>query len=438
MPDRSASRRPQLGEVMGLSPLVGASVGGILGGVAVGWVLVAALLAWKRPAGVLGGGLMGLGLSLYLGKQHNPDAGESFCSAGDVFNCDVVNRSEWSEVGGVPVALIGAGFYAACAVAGFFWMRDPARHGRVPHLVTLGGGLSLLFSAFLAFQSYQLGSWCLFCIGLYGVNALLFTSGFLGMKGSTDSMAQAISAAIFGKDDRSSNVMLTAGIVTFVASMFWYRSLGGESTLPVNDAGKVDYSGLYEPVNGKLEIDGTEPILGDPAAPYTVVEFADFECPHCGKFAPMLDELVKKQPKVRVLFKHYPLSNLCNPAISSAFHENACGAARGAECARLQGKFWEMDKVMFMNQQFLAESDLLVMAEQVGLDVATFKTCLASPEADLAVRADADHGNKAGVDSTPSLFLSGIKPGGEFVRVKGDPEDALALINAHLAGTPLP
>jgi predicted DsbA family dithiol-disulfide isomerase len=97
-----------------------------------------------------------------------------------------------------------------------------------------------------------------------------------------------------------------------------------------------------------------------------------------------------------------------------------------------------MDKVMFMNQQFLAESDLLVMAEQVGLDVATFKTCLASPEADLAVRADADHGNKAGVDSTPSLFLSGIKPGGEFVRVKGDPEDVLALINAHLAGTPLP
>lgn len=422
----------------GLAGLLGAAgMGPIVGGIVAGWLLIVALMVWRRPIGVAAAGLMGLGVSLYLGKQHHPSSGSSFCSVDDVFNCDVVNRSEYSELFGVPIAFLGAGFYAACLFIGIMLEREPKHHARGAHLVALGGGLSVLYSGFLAWVSSQLGSWCLFCISLYGVNALLLVGGLLQAKRSEEPFGQALLFGLMGKDDRSIGSMLGAGVLAVVLSMMGYRSLGGEGPATTAD-GSIDYAALMQTVKGNLVVDGTEPILGDPSAKYTVVEFADFECPHCGKVAPELHKLVEANPDVRVLFKHYPLSNLCNEAISNEFHKDACGAARAAECARLQGKFWEMDRIMFMNQTYLGPEDLKMMAGQVGLDVPVYEACMASPEAELAVRQDAAHGNQAGVSGTPAMFVSGLRAAGEFVLVPGGTDDVAALVKAHRAGKTIP
>ncbi|MBL8619596.1 MAG: thioredoxin domain-containing protein [Deltaproteobacteria bacterium] len=422
-----------------LQPLLAAAgMGPIVGGIVAGWLVILGLLLWRRPAGIAAAGAGGLGVSLYLGRQHHPSAGSSFCSVDDVFNCDVVNRSEYSELFGLPIAFLGAGFYAACLFVGVMLLREPAHHKRGAHVVVAGGVLAVLYSAFLAWASSQLGSWCLFCISLYGVNALLLAGGLLAAKDSGEPLGSGLVLGLLGKDDRSIGGMLGAGVLAVVLSMFWYRSLGGEAPGGRGaDGAPADLSALMAPMSGPLTLDGTEPIDGNPSAKYTVVEFADFECPHCGKVAPQLHKLVTDHPEVRVLFKHYPLSNLCNEAISNEFHKDACGAARAAECARVQGKFWEMDRVMFMNQQFLAAADLKLIAGQVGLDLPAYEACMASPESELAVKADAQHGNAAGVNGTPAMFISGLFGPGEFVFVPGGPEDLDALIRAHKGGAAL-
>ena len=414
-------------------------MGPLVGGIVAAWLVVLGLLLWRRPLGIAAAGAMGLGVSLYLGRQHHPSTGTSFCSVDDVFNCDVVNRSAYSELFGMPIALLGAGFYAACLFVGVMLLREPTHHKRGGHVVVAGGVVAVLYSVFLAWASSQLGAWCLFCISLYGVNALLLAGGLMAVKDSGEPLASGLPLGLLGKDDRSIGGMLGAGVLAVVLSTMWYRSLGGDGAAGgTAAAGPTDLAALIQPVTGTLTLDGTEPIDGDPNAKYTVVEFADFECPHCGKVAPQLHKLVTDLPEVRVLFKHYPLSNLCNTAISNEFHKDACGAARAAECARLQGKFWEMDRVMFLNQQFLALEDLKLMASQVGLDMAAFDACMVNPESELAVKADAQHGNDAGVSGTPAMYLSGLHGPGEFVFVPGGPEDLEALIRAHKAGQTIP
>ena len=96
-----------------LHPVLGVGAGDatpIIGGIIVGWLVCAGLVAWKRYAGLAAAGAMGLGVSIYLGFQHAADAGASACSVSEVFNCDTVNRSEYSEFMGIPIAFIGAGF----------------------------------------------------------------------------------------------------------------------------------------------------------------------------------------------------------------------------------------------------------------------------------------------------------------------------------------
>ena len=97
---------------------------------------------------------------------------------------------------------------------------------------------------------------------------------------------------------------------------------------------------LIQPDN-PVPLDGSEPVYGNPDAKYTVVEFADFECPYCGMVAPELKKIVDENPDVKLLFKHYPLSNVCNLNVAREGHANACAAAIASDCAGKQGKFWE-------------------------------------------------------------------------------------------------
>jgi protein-disulfide isomerase len=129
----------------------------------------------------------------------------------------------------------------------------------------------------------------------------------------------------------------------------------------------------------------------------TIVEYADFECGHCKAASAVLEELVKKHPEVRVVFKHMPLS----------FHTMAKKAAIAAEAAGRQGKFWPMHDAIFATQEFLTDELLLGHAKAVGLDVERFKKDLADPA--LAKRVDdaRSEGAGYGFNATPAFLVDG-------------------------------
>ncbi len=147
------------------------------------------------------------------------------------------------------------------------------------------------------------------------------------------------------------------------------------------------------------------PALGDPAAPVTIVEFTDYQCPFCRRHVkstmPQLLREYVDTGKVRYVLRDFPLTRI---------HPRAAKAAETALCAGAQGKYWEMHARLFENQRRFSDDDLLNHAEAVGIDRATLKTCLDEKKYQQQVLAGIQEGAAAGVRGTPSFFLGLTDP----------------------------
>ena len=139
---------------------------------------------------------------------------------------------------------------------------------------------------------------------------------------------------------------------------------------------------------------------GDPKAPVTIVEFSDFQCPHCKRAQPALEKLLDEyRGQVKLYFKNYPIR---------AMHPDAVPAAAAAMAAGKQGKFWAYhDRLFATNQEAFPPALLEKIAVECKLDLAKWKADLEPMRAEV----DKDHaaGEKADVQSTPSLYINGKK-----------------------------
>jgi Na+/H+ antiporter NhaA len=138
-------------------------------------------------------------------------------------------------------------------------------------------------------------------------------------------------------------------------------------------------------------------IRGPVDAPYTLVEYGDFECPFCGRATGAVEELRERfGDQLRYVFRHLPLPDV---------HPNAELAAEAAEAAGEQGKFWEMHDWLFAHQDRLTAADLVDHAAALGLDVARFTQALGAGEHAAHVRADVASAEASGAEGTPTFFV---------------------------------
>ena len=156
-----------------------------------------------------------------------------------------------------------------------------------------------------------------------------------------------------------------------------------------------------------------DPAIGPETAPVTIVQFAEYQCPYCGKAGEAIDQVLETYgDKVRMVYRDFPLS----------FHPRAIPAAVAANCAGEQGKYWEMHKLLMSDQRALEEADLTAHATTLQLDLAKWSTCREDPKQALEVKKDFEDGQAAGVSGTPAFFingvmLSGAQPYSEFARI---------------------
>ena len=141
-------------------------------------------------------------------------------------------------------------------------------------------------------------------------------------------------------------------------------------------------------------------ILGDPKAKVLLVEFSDYQCPFCGRYAndtysKIVDDYVKTG-KVRYALRNFPLESI---------HPFAEKAAEAAECAGDQGKYWEMHERLFKNQSQLDPKELPGHAVVLGLDQPKFQDCLSTGKFTAKVKADEADGAKLNVTGTPTFFF---------------------------------
>jgi protein-disulfide isomerase len=144
--------------------------------------------------------------------------------------------------------------------------------------------------------------------------------------------------------------------------------------------------------------------IGPEDAPVTLEEFGDFECPPCGLLHPELKKIEHEYgPRVRIIFREFPLVPT---------HQHALAAAKSAEAAGLQGKFWEMHDMLYENQRKWHEAfDVRQIfedyAKAIGLNVERFKKDIASTEVEQRIFLDGKRAHSLDVKGTPTVFLNG-------------------------------
>jgi protein-disulfide isomerase len=142
-----------------------------------------------------------------------------------------------------------------------------------------------------------------------------------------------------------------------------------------------------------------DPATGPADAPITIIQFAEYQCPYCGKAREAIDEVEKTYPgKVRFVFRDFPLG----------FHDRAIPAAIAANCAEKQGKYWEVHDALMSNQHALEEADLERVAHDAKLDIDQWETCRKDSSVEDEIKKDMADGNALGVSGTPAFFINGI------------------------------
>jgi protein-disulfide isomerase len=143
-----------------------------------------------------------------------------------------------------------------------------------------------------------------------------------------------------------------------------------------------------------------DPVRGPANAPVTVIEFTDFQCPACAAMQPVLDEVLKPYgDKVRFVVRDFPL----------AMHPNARKAAEAANAAHAQGKFFEYTALLFKRQNALDVDSLKKYATELGLNRARFDAALDGGKYAAEIRRDIQDGEVYGIDSTPAIFINGVR-----------------------------
>ena len=434
-------------------------------------VCVGAVVLSKRW-GMLATALLGLGCCLYLFQLKITPDKPSICDVSATVSCSIVNSSPASMLFGIPIALLGAGFFLGVVLA--IVALEPGPGNRLFQTVGALSIVGCLYSVYLGITALQMGATCPMCITIYACTGLLLATSLFGLRNEQITLVDQPMEVV-----RSTSLLIVSVTFLFVVLLgqTYYQSLDlrSDAQKVIDDIAKAQpqpdpdhphpaephpdhphphpqtapnpgggsllerLSELYVKPRGPgvVQLRGDEPVLGDPNAPFTVVEYACFGCPHCAQAFVHLKQLVAEAPDVKVKFRSFPLTNECNSAVQRGGRPEVCRAAMAARCANRQGKFWEYAEILFANQRTLGEPLLAAAAERVGVDFEAFSTCMADPATLAAVVEDGMTGAQVEIMGTPTMFLHGVR-GDEWVEVCSGATGVKALIDAKKQGIELP
>src|SRR5579862_7735455 len=155
-----------------------------------------------------------------------------------------------------------------------------------------------------------------------------------------------------------------------------------------------------------MPVGARDHIQGAAQATLTLVEYGDYECPHCGRAYPIVKEVQERMgAALRFVFRNFPLTEA---------HPHAEHAAEAAEAAAAQGRFWEMHDMLYEHQDALEDEDLVRYAKSLHLDVTRFVKEMEAGAYLERVRADFSSGVRSGVNGTPTFFINGARHDGPF------------------------
>lgn len=373
--------------------------------------------------------LIAVGIHIYLtqhyyGLKYGTLEGQSLCNVSEVLNCDAVSASRFSSFLGIPMAMWGVvtNFILLyfLAVTRFNLVQDRAKTSRYSLMLS---GVTVVASLVMGTISLVLmNNLCIFCIATY----LLSFVGFFGIwKATEDATGPNLTEDIkdiFTTEKWVAGFLIAIPVFAFVGNLMYLES-HGFSEIEKISAEKVAYWQVSAEQNFDLssglsfQTSTVEPRM-------TIVEFADFRCPHCKFAAPTLHAFAKSHPDVRLVFKPFPLDGTCNEAIRSGGDGISCGLSAAVMCAeQITKKGWVAHDYFFENQSEIIqiqnlEKNLEGVSSKIGISVEDLKKCIKDPATMEVVRKMAKEGEVAKIQGTPTIFANGkLLSGGQLLPV---------------------
>lgn len=363
---------------------------------------------------LIGIGLCGYLIFLHLALLRGELAGGVACGAsGTVFNCHAVTASPFGSLFGVPLSYWGLiGYLATFSLAFVAWQLPDWTAPGLSALVALSGLFVVADLVLLVIMVTQIRYLCPLCLSSYAVNLLLLLVSWWALaKPLRQLVSQAPSALrMFLPKPRTAAVWIVWGVVLTgaagglaVNAATTYLSQGAPGTLR-----KQMQQFASQKPRVQVTVSG-DPMHGSADRPIQVVEFSDFLCPSChraSKFNPII--VAGHRHEVAFVFKHFPIDQDCNASVKRTLHPGACQIAAATECAHEQGKFWALHDRIFEVGPTYRVDHLEQDAERAGLDMTTFRECLASGRGTEAVKQDIAEAARLGVNSTPTYIVNGL------------------------------
>lgn len=365
------------------------------------------------------GCLASVAAHLYLTLHYYPlkfgfAAGNSICNLNAKFDCDAVAASGYSSLFGIPLSVWGlvtnAVLFFMILFSWLEWSEHPERLKRWTLLLAGGSFVASLVMGVISFT--QLNSYCLFCLTLYVLSAIIFFA-YRGLK--REPLGPGLTADLPHLWSDSKSILLGFAAIPLLAYL--------THQIFMQNFGDAQVEKLVNESVQEWTLASAQNFVAKPTmvmgpsletAALTLVEFADFRCSHCRHASYTLDAFVKSHPDVRFEFYSFPLDGECNEKIESK-NGISCLLATAVFCAEKEGKGWELHHSLYNAQDDInhaagvpeVEPILAQLVAPLGLSWDRLKTCTTDPAVSDAIRAQAKQGVLVNVMGTPTLFANG-------------------------------
>ncbi len=357
---------------------------------------------------------------IYYNANFNPYSLPSFCSVNEFIDCDNVAKTSESQFFGVPLALWGMFLYAFILL--MLFAEKLKNHKLLKFLEVFKnpyayiGALGLISFAIsmilLGISLFEIKKLCILCAFTYILNLLIgiiATDGHF-IKAIKQSFADFIDAVKIKK------YLIALIVVAICASGFLTYTTKSMVLAP-----QVKKQALFKEFTSakKNKYAVTGNVLGEENAKKIVYVYSDYQCPICYAHNIMMHKLAKEVKGIKIVHKNLPLDVECNGYLQAPFHEGSCIDARYAIASEKQGKFWEMNDILFQNKP-KTEDELLKLLKDKDFDIDRLQNDANSMETSAQIKKEIDEAYKKGINGTPTTMIDnnahvGIKPYKDYV-----------------------
>ncbi len=357
---------------------------------------------------------------IYYNANFDPYSLPSFCSVNDFIDCDNIAKTTEAQFLGVPLAYWGMFLYAFILLMLFVDKLKNFKYLKFLEVLKnpfsyIGalGLISFTISMILLCVSlFEIKKLCILCAFTYILN---LTIGWIASEGHFISTIKQSFADFVDAIKIRKYLIAFIAVMAVAVGFLTYTATSFKFAPQVKR--QMQFIEFTKAKKNKYAVKGN--VLGNKNAKKIIYVYSDYQCPICYAHNIMMHKLAKDVKDIKIVHKNLPLDTDCNGYLQSPFHKGSCIDAKYAIAAEKQGKFWEMNDILFQNKPQTEEA-ILKLLKGKNFDLEKLQEDANSVETSKQIKADIDEAYKKGINGTPTTMINnnayvGIKTYKEYI-----------------------